>query len=195
MDVVSRVPSVTVTVESYTWAAGSVGVVAYEASKLIKRVFASLISSLLPVVLFPLLNTELPVCLQLLRLIATASQLGGLMSQAFISRFRTSSFRRCGLPGGLEPVASSHQRMSFGIWPSFIRLTWPIHLRVLWLSMAKMLGIPACATTSLLETTSSDACFSSKTVLIYSVESTFLSRVHGPSITAVWECAKYTSPI
>ena len=78
------------------------------ASKLIKRVFASLISSLLPVVLFPLLNTELPVCSQLLRLMATASQLGGLMSQAFISRVRTSLFRRCGLPGGLEPVASSH---------------------------------------------------------------------------------------
>ena len=83
-------------------------------------------------------------CLQLIRSAATDSWLSGSMEQAFMSRFRTSLYRRAGLPKssslGIRVMCISH---AFDM---------PTHLCLLWLSSPYMLVNCARVRTSLLVT-------------------------------------------
>ena len=88
-------------------------------------------------------------CLQMLRSAAIVSQLAVSMEQAFMSRFRTSLYRRVGLPTGLVPVARMPKSSSLGIRVSSMRLTCPAHLNLLWLSSPYMLVNCARVRTSL----------------------------------------------
>ena len=76
------------------------------------------------------------------------------MSSAWRSGLHTSLKCSWGCPVGFFPVASSPYKRSFGMRPSFIRVTCPSHCMRLCFKRVYKLGIPAFTTTTLFVTLS-----------------------------------------
>ena len=72
-------------------------------------------------------NLSFTVCLHASLSVAVTSQESMFMPSAWRSRLHTSLKRSWGRPVGLFPVTSSPYKRSFGMRPSFIRVTCPSH--------------------------------------------------------------------
>ena len=99
-------------------------------------------------------NPTFTVCLQAYLSVAVTSQDSMFMPSAWRSCLHTSLKRSWGRPVGLFPVASSPYKRSFGMRPSFIRVTCPSHRVRLCFKRVYKLGIPAFSSTTLFATLS-----------------------------------------
>ena len=103
---------------------------------------------------FFILWYEVLLCLQAFLSVAVTSQESVFMPSAWRFCLHTSLKRSCCRPVGLFPVASSPYQRSFGMRPSFIRVTCPSHRICLCFKRVYKLGIPAFSSINVLVTLS-----------------------------------------
>ena len=109
---------------------------------------------LLLAVLLPIVITPVLLCLQASLFVAVTLQESVFMPSAWRSCLHTSLKHSWAHPVGLFPVASSPYKRSFGMQPSFIRVTCPSHRMRLCFKRVYKLGIPAFSSTTLFVTLS-----------------------------------------
>ena len=125
---------------------------------------------------------------------AVTSQESVFMPSAWRSRLHTSLKHSWGRPAGLFPAASSPYKTSFGMRPSFIRVTCPSHRMCLCFKRLYKLGIPAFSPQNFIchPVLPCDSQNTSKAAHVKHIQPFLLVCMHCPRFTSVKQSADYT---